>query len=927
MKILKLLTVLTGLFLCPQSFVFAATPLSAVDYVDPMVGSAAHGHTFPGAVVPFGLVSVSPDTRLTTWDGCSGYHYDDPAILGFSHTHLSGTGGAGLGDVMLMPTVGPIHLDAGANGTGYASRFSHSTEVATPGYYKVFLQDPGVTAELTATARTGFHRYTFPASNASNIVLDLAHGIGSTTTDSGVTVENSTTISGYRISNGWGGTREVYFVMQFSRPFDSDGIQQNGNMLPVGTTSVSGGIVKAYVTYTTKANEAILVKVGISGTSIDGARKNLTAENPGWDFDAVREAARAKWVDILSPVQAECTNPHILRTFYSNLYLAYLEPTVYSDVDGTYMGMDHKVHPSPGFTDYTTFSIWDCYRAEDPMLNILQPGMVNDMINTYLTQYQQLGQHTVPIWPLWDNETWCMIGYHSADIIIDAYLKGYRGYDVNLAYQAILDTATQNRNGLDTYKSLGYVASTPGACATSKTIEYSYDDWCIAKMAESLGHTDDAKMFYARSANYYNLFDKTTDFFRGRKANGSWRTPFDTLGLVGDEYTEADAWQYAFGPQQDIPGLIALYGGNNAFTDRLDQMFNMSSTVHSTVPDISGLIGQYSQGDEQSHHVAYLYDYAGVPYKTQMHIRQVMQEEYQDTPDGECGNTDCGQMTAWYVFSAMGFYPVNPDSGVYMIGSPVLSKVVLHLDSKKYHGHTFTVIARNNSDSNVYIQSATWNGKPYNYDYITYNQISSGGTLAFVMGPKPNLNWAASPASSPAATMPANFVYPAVPPPASTSYTKLVVPIHVVLGSADPVGNFVPDPNNYDGSMASDTPVIDISAANAAPVGVYQSERYGSDMTFTYPVPAGRTYTVRLHFAEIFDSVLGQRVENIALNGTTVLPNFEILKDAGAMNKAVVKSFTGIQPDSKGNITIRISATPDSPDQNAKISGIEILPE
>jgi predicted alpha-1,2-mannosidase len=904
-----------------------AAPSNPVDYADPMVGTDAHGHTFPGATVPFGLVKLSPDTRIDTWDGCSGYHYDDTTILGFSHTHLSGTGCGGLGDVMLMPTVGEVKLDAGTPGAGYASHFSHSTEVATPGYYKVFLQEPGVTAEMTATSRTGFHKYTFPASDASHIILDLGHGISNDTTDSGLTVENPTTISGYRISNGWGGTREVYFVMQFSRPFDSYGIQKDGKILADGTKSITGGIVKAYVTYATKANEAILVKVAISGTSIDGARKNLNAENTGWDFDAVRTAAKKQWNDILSPVQVESPDPHILRTFYSNLYLAYVEPTIYGDADGTYMGMDHKVHPNPGFKDYTTFSIWDCYRAENPLLDILQPGIVDDMVNTYLTQYQQLGQHTLPIWPLWDNETWCMIGYHSADIIADAYLKGFRGYDTKVAYQAVRDTAMQDRNGLDTYKALGYVASNPDDCATSKTIEYSYDDWCIAKMADALGHKDDADLFYKRSANYYNVYDKTSDFFRGRKADGSWRSPFDTIGMVGDEYTEADAWQYAFGVQQDIPGMIKLYGGDSAFNDRMDAMYDMDSTIHTNIPDISGRIGQYSQGDEQSHHVAYLYDYSGEPYKTQSRLRQIMQQEYQDTPAGECGNTDCGQMTAWYVFSAIGFYPVNPASDVYMIGSPAVNKAVLHLDGKKYGGHTFTVIAENNSDSNLYIQSAKWNGKPYNNAWITYKMISSGGTLTLVMGPKPNVDWGVAPSSRPASTMPANFVYPVPPTPASTVVTNLQVPIHVICGSDNAVADFVPDPNMIEGATASADRVIDTSAPNAAPAGVYETERYSSDMTFSYPVPAGKTYTVRLHFAELFDSEAGQRVENIAVNANTVLPNFEILKEAGSLNKAVVKSFTGIQPDSKGNITVRVSAVASSPDQNAKICGIEILPE
>jgi predicted alpha-1,2-mannosidase len=905
---------------------FAAT-IDPASFVDPMIGTDAHGHTYPGATVPFGMVQLSPDTRTDTWDGCSGYHFDDTTIIGFSHTHLSGTGCGDLGDIMLMPTVGDVRLDAGQPGDGYVSRFSHSREEAQPGYYKVYLSDPGVTAELTATTRTGFQRYTFPATNAAHIVIDLDHGISSSTQDTGLTVENSTTLSGYRQSSGWGGSRTVYFVMEFSRPFESYGIQKDGQRLAEPTTSASGGTVKAFVSYTTKAGEAILVKVGISPTSIDEARKNLVAENPGWDFDAVKQAATKLWNKDLGVAEVSSSDPHILRTFYSNLYLAFLAPTIFNNVDGSYLGMDHQVHTAGDFQNYTTFSIWDIYRAEAPLLNIVQPQRINDIVNTLLAQYQQLGQHTTAIWPLWDNETWCMTGYHSVDIIAAAYLNGFRGFDAETAYRAMRDTAMQNRNGLAGYKTAGYVPSRPGAQATSKTLEYSFDDWCIARMAQALGHEDDAKMFYARAANYNNVFDKTSGFFRGRKADGTWRAPFDTIGLVGDEYTEADAWQYAFIVQQDLPGLINLYGGDGPFIKKLDDMFAASSTIHTDIPDISGRIGQYSQGDEQSHHVAYLYDYAGAPYKTQKWIRDVMREEYTDKPDGECGNTDCGQMTAWYVFSAMGFYPVNPDSGVYMIGSPVLDKAVLHLDQDKYHGHTFTVIAANNSPSNVYIQSAEWNGKPYNKAWITYQQISGGGTLRLVMGPNPNKSWASSPSSLPPATMPADFHYPTPPTPFVNRVVQLPVPIHVACGSEDPIGDFVPDPNMIDGSTSSANVPIDTSAPNAGPVGIYQSERWGTDFTFKYPVPTDKTYTVRLHFAELFDPDPGMRIENIWLNSTQVLTNFEILKAAGSMNKALVETFTGIKPNAKGDIDIRVAATPNSPDQNAKISGIEIVPE
>jgi hypothetical protein len=488
-------------------------------------------------------------------------------------------------------------------------------------------------------------------------------------------------------------------------------------------------------------------------------------------------------------------------------------------------------------------------------------------------------------------------------------------------------TILRNGDGFEDYRKLGYFPSHPGGGATSRTLEVSYDCWCVARMADALGHHDDAVDFYRMAADYCNVFDRTTAFMRGRKADGSWRRPFDPVGLINDEYTEADSWQYAFAVQQDLPGAIRLYGGDTAFARKLDALFSADSTIRTNIPDITGLIGQYSQGDEQCHHVAYLYDYAGEPYKTQMHARQVMAEEYGDTPDGECGNVDCGQMAAWYVFSAMGFYPVNPASGVYAIGSPVLGKTVLHLDAKRYGGRTFTVIARNNGPKNVYIQSATWNGKPYQRAWITREQITSGGTLVLAMGSKPNTAWGAAPAVRPPATMPAGFRYPAVPAPADDRTVMLPLPIRVACGTEDPVGDFVPDPNLVGGGTNSTGDHVAADVPDAAPEGVYQSERYGDDFTYHFPVPKDKNYTVRLHFAETFDSGAGERIENVAVNGATVLPHFDILTAAGGTNKAIVKSFAGIRPDLAGEITVRVSAASDSPDQHAKINGIEILPE
>jgi len=896
-----------------------------VDEPLPLVGTGGHGHAYPGAIVPFGMMQLSPDTTIQGWDGASGYHYSDSAIRGFSHTHLAGTGVGCLGDLLVMPTVGEVRLEAGSPGNGYTSRFSHSEETATPGYYRVFLEDPKVTAELTATARCGFHRYTFPAADNANFVIDLVHGVGNRPVEASLNIENDTTISGSRISQGWGGRRAMYFVMEFSKPFASFGIEQGRERLMAGTRNGQGREVRGFVSFKTRSKEQILIRVGISGTGIEGAKKNLAAEIPGWNFDRVKAAAVRQWKNLLDMVTIDTFDPQIRNTFYANLYLCCQAPILFNDVDGTYRGMDRQNHSGAKFQNYTIFSLWDTYRAEHPLLTLLQPQRVDDMVQSMLAEYRESGLHTTPIWPLWGNETWCMIGYHSVPVIVDAYFKGFRGFDPEKAYQAMRDTAMQDRNGLKDYKELGYVGSRPRGEATSRTIEYTVDDWCLAKMAEALGHDEDAKLFYKRCANYRNLFDRTVGFFRGRKADGSWRTPFVANALVGDEYTEADAWQYAFGVQHDVPGLISLYGGDEGFIEKMDALFTADSTIQTGIPDITGLIGQYSQGDEQCHHVAYLYDYAGAPYKTQERVRQVMATLFDDTPTGQCGNVDCGQMAAWYVFSALGFYPVNPSAGIYVIGSPVVKKAVITLDDKKYDGHKFTVIAEDNSPKNIYIQSASLNGQPLERVWLTHDEITSGSTLRLVMGPKPNVQWGRSQDVRPPATMPAGFQYPELPAPSDDKPVVFNVPIRIICGADEPAGEFVPDPNMLQGAVNHRAATIDTSVPNAAPVAVYQSERYGRDYSYVFPVPKDGRYLVRLHFAEIFDDGAGSRLENVYINGRQVLKDFDIFVAAGGLNKALVKEYPGIVPDDRGNIVIRITTTPDSPDKNAKISGLEIL--
>ncbi len=920
---------LTGVGLLSAVPVAAAPKAPApVDCVNPMVGTDAHGHTYPGATLPFGFVQLSPDTPLQGWDGSSGYHYSDTTILGFSHTHLSGTGVGGLGDILLMPTVGDVRLNAGTPGAGdgYSSRFSHTQETASPGYYKVYLQDPKVTAELTATERCGLHRYTFPQSDAAHIVLDLAHGVGNDPINETLTVENNSTLSGSRLSNGWGGHRTVFFVLQFSKPFDALGIEQDGTRLPAGAASAAGKSVKAFANYRTAAGEAVLVRVGLSGTSVEGARKNLAAEMPGFDFNAVHTAAVKQWSRALDVVQVSAISPEVRRTFYTNLYETMLSPVLYNDVNGAYLGLDKKIHAG-SFQNYTTFSLWDTFRAQNPLLTLVQPERMGDITHSLLSEFQESHTNRMPIWPLYDNETYTMIGYHSAPVIADAYLKGLAPANAEAEYQALKTTAMQDVDGLGDYKSAGYVFSAGNKQSVSRTLEYAYDDWCIAQMASKLGHADDAQMFLKRSANYRNVFDTNTGFMRGRKADGTWRGPFNPKMLVWDDYTEANAWQYTWSVMQDVPGLVSIMGGDTAFVNKLDGLFDAKSDVISNIPDITGLIGQYAHGNEPVHHVAYLYSYAGAPYKTQARARQVMNTLYNDTPAGQCGNNDCGQMSAWYVFSALGFYPVSPVSGVYVLGSPLVSRATIQLDKAHYGGKTFTLIADNNSAKNIYIQSATLNGKPLTRSYFTQSELAGGGTLHLTMGAAPNKTWGLAPASRPPSGLPAGLTLAALPAP-STAYKPVLlsVPIRVICGTDIAAGNFIPDPNMQDGSVNGAPAAVDVSAPNAAPLAVYQSERYGSDFTYTFPVPKGRAYTVRLHFAEIFGDGAGQRVENIEINDKTVLPNFDTFAAAGGANKAVVKQFDNITPDAGGVISIRITAVKGSPDQNAKISGIEILP-
>ena len=702
-------------------FIFCLPVLAQRDltrYVNPFIGTAGHGHTFPGAIVPYGMVQLSPDTRLTGWDGCSGYHYSDSIVYGFSHTHLSGTGISDYGDVLLMPTVGPIK-------DSYASRFQHRNETASPGYYSVKLDDHDILVELTATARTGMHRYTFPRTTEANIVIDLNHR--DKLIDSGLRITSSRTITGWRRSQAWAKDQIVYFALEFSQPFALHG----------------GEKVKTWFRFDAQQGTPVMVRVGISSVDIDGALKNLRAELGHWNFDKVRSGATAAWNAALNKITVTGGTHAQLTNFYTALYHAMTAPNLFMDVDGRYRGRDFKTHTARDFTNYTIFSLWDTFRAAHPLYTIIDQKRTRDFIKTFLVQYEQGGR--LPVWELAANETDTMIGYHAVSVIADAAVKGIDGFDLHKAFAAMKHSAELRvHRGLGTYIDKGFLEMEEERESVSKVLEYAYDDWCIAEVARLLGNTADYRRYSVRAQSYKNMFDPVSGFMRAR-SNGNWVEPFDprevTLG-----FTEANSWQYTFFAPHDVSGLIQLMGGRRKFTEKLDQLFAADSrTTGREQVDITGLIGQYAHGNEPSHHMAYLYNYVGQPWKTQFRVQQIMNEFYKPEPDGLIGNEDCGQMSAWYVFSAAGFYPVTPGSKVYAIGSPLFPEVRFNLEN----GKSFVVRALGISRRNIYIQSASLNGKRYDKSFLLHEALMGGGELVFQMGAKPNFKWGTGAANEP----------------------------------------------------------------------------------------------------------------------------------------------------------------------------------
>lgn len=696
-------------------------------YVDPFIGTGAHGHTFPGASVPFGMVQLSPDTRLTGWDSCAGYHYSDSQIYGFSHTHLSGTGIPDYTDILFMPRVGLHSFNNAGTAYGvvrYSTTFKHENEIATPGYYRVKLDD-GLQVELTATARVGFHRYTFPEhTDVGNVILDLNHR--DKVLDSYLRIVDKHHIEGFRRSTSWAKNQIVYFVAEFSRPFQSFITTDN-------QTELRGSNVRAAFRF--DQPETILLKVGISAVSIEGARKNLNAEINHWDFERVRADATSAWNKELNKIQVFGGDEAQLKTFYTALYHADLAPNLFMDVDGQYLGRDFKIHKSEGFDNYTVFSLWDTFRAAHPLYTIIDQKRTRDFINTFLAQYQQGGR--LPVWELAANETDTMIGYHAVPVIVDAVSKEIAGFDRQLAFEAMKHSAELRRDGLGSYIDQGYLNLEDERESVSKTLEYAYDDWCIAVMAGLLNRSDDYVRYMRRAQSYKNVFDQESGFVRPR-TNAGWLTPFEPRE-VNFSFTEANSWQYSFFAPQDVSGLINLMGGEAKFVRKLDDLFAAESkTTGREQADITGLIGQYAHGNEPSHHVAYLYNYARQPWKTQFRVREILDKFYKATPDGLIGNEDCGQMSAWYILSAAGFYPVTPGSGIYAIGTPLFPEVRFNLEN----GKTFVIRAKNVSARNFYIHSAKLNGKVYRKSFLRHQDLITGGELVFDMGDKPNTNWA-----------------------------------------------------------------------------------------------------------------------------------------------------------------------------------------
>lgn len=737
-----------------------------VQYVKPIIGTQRMGHTYPGATVPFGMVQLSPDTDTIPYEMngkynpdvykyCAGYQYNDNTIVGFSHTHLSGTGHSDLGDFLVMPTVGVLKLNPGTQAdpaSGFRSVFSHNNEIAQAGYYKVKLDSYNILAELTATTRVGFHQYTFPKTDSAHIILDLMHSIYDYEGKNVWTflrVENDSLVTGYRQTSGWGRTRTLYFAMKFSRPFYNYGNKNfskkqtyrgfwgkwdQGNNFP----EIAGRQIRAYFDFHTNEGEKVKIKFAISPVSSANALVNLQTEAPGWNFEQVKAAAQLQWQKELKKITIQSKSIEQKQNFYTAMYHAFINPTIYMDADSSYRGLDQNNHTASGFTNYTTFSLWDTYRALHPLFNIIQPKRNADMIQSMLAHYEQSAEHMLPVWSNSGNENWCMTGYHSVSVVADAIVKGNAPFDAAKALNACIATSNhRGYEGLGYYLDNGYVPEDKSGSSVSQTLEYSYDDWCIAQAAKKLGKNDIYEKYLNRSVNYKKVYDASIGFMRPRLSDGSFKKQFDAMRTIDEGFIEGNAWNYSLYVPQDPGTLITMMGGKTRFVKHLDSLFTMElpDKYFAETEDITrdGIIGNYVHGNEPSHHVAYLYNFTDEPWKTQARIRQILPMQYKSTPDGLGGNDDAGQMSAWYIFSSLGFYPVAPASDKYWLGSPAINGAGLKLEN----GKTFTVEAINQSEKNIYVQKVLLNSKPLERRYILHSEIMDGGKLTFYMSNKP----------------------------------------------------------------------------------------------------------------------------------------------------------------------------------------------
>ncbi len=707
------------------------------EYVNPFIGTGLNGHTYPGATVPLGMVQLSPDNGKSGWEYSSGYHYSDSIIVGFSHTHLSGTGIGDLYDIQFMPASFSESIsDDELLKHLFQSSFDHQNEFASPGYYYVYLKDYNIKAELTASLRSGLQRYTFTRGGVEYVQLDLGYSKNwDTPVETFIKIIDDFTVCGYRLSKGWANDQRVYFYTKFSQPITKSRLIRD-SVYQSNIIEVKGKTSRAIFRFDLNTNSELLIKTGISSVSINNARLNLENDIKDWNFELVKRTAEELWNKELNKIEVKSDNKELLTTFYTALYHSMLAPVIFNDINGQYKGADEKIHTANGYIKYSIFSLWDTFRAAHPLFTITQPEKVDDMINSMLSHYNEYG--LLPVWELLGNETGTMIGYHAIPVITDAILKGFKGFDINLAYDAMKKSAMQDHLGLKYYKELGYIPDEKEVESVSKTLEYAYDDWCIAQVSKHLGEDEDYKYFSTRAEYYRNLFDPSTNFMRAKTSNGKWKVPFNPVYSEhrNHEYTEGTAWQYSWFVPHDVEGLISLFESKERFIEKLDSLFITSSKLEGPNPsnDISGMIGQYAHGNEPSQHIVYLYNFVGEPWKTQQTVNQILRTFYNHTPEGLIGNEDCGQMSAWYVFSAMGFYPFNPADQNYLIGSPFFDEVKINLGN----GEKFIIKSNNRTEENIYIKSANLNGNPLTRSFITHQDIFNGGVLEFEMTDTPN---------------------------------------------------------------------------------------------------------------------------------------------------------------------------------------------